>query len=165
MKAISLHQPFASAIAEGAKMVETRSWQTKHRGMLAIHAAAKISTELDSYGSCWNWCGALNRLMGTGLLSKQLPFGGIIAVVTVIGVRRTDDFRLGEVDSLRWRNDLGSLYTWTERQMGDFSLGRYGWILADLVKLREPLPFKGRQGVFEVPDELILPLIEGGLNP
>lgn len=32
MKAISLWQPWASAIAVGAKRVETRSWATKYRG-------------------------------------------------------------------------------------------------------------------------------------
>ena len=39
MKAISLWQPWASAIAIGEKTIETRSWWTPHRGALAIHAA------------------------------------------------------------------------------------------------------------------------------
>jgi len=41
MKAITLHQPFASLVALGVKRIETRSWPTKHRGLIAIHAAAK----------------------------------------------------------------------------------------------------------------------------
>ncbi len=41
MKAITLWQPWASLIAIGAKKIETRSWATKYRGPLAIHAAIK----------------------------------------------------------------------------------------------------------------------------
>ena len=35
MKAISLWQPWASAVALGSKRVETRSWSTSYRGPLA----------------------------------------------------------------------------------------------------------------------------------
>lgn len=38
MKAITLHQPWASLVAEGVKTIETRSWSTKYRGPLVIHA-------------------------------------------------------------------------------------------------------------------------------
>jgi hypothetical protein len=41
MKAISLSQPWASAIALDLKSIETRSWQTKYRGRIAIHASAR----------------------------------------------------------------------------------------------------------------------------
>ena len=33
---------------------------------------------------------------------------------------------------------------------GDFSPGRFGWVLTDIVKIEEPIPWKGRQGFFEV---------------
>lgn len=38
MKTLTLHQPWASLIAMGVKKIETRSWGTKYRGPLAIHA-------------------------------------------------------------------------------------------------------------------------------
>lgn len=41
VKAITLHQPWASFVALGVKAVETRSWATGYRGPLAIHAAAR----------------------------------------------------------------------------------------------------------------------------
>lgn len=41
MKALTLHQPWASLIALGVKTVETRSWSTAYRGPLAIHAAKR----------------------------------------------------------------------------------------------------------------------------
>jgi len=36
MKAISMHQPYASITAQGRKTIETRSWQILHRGDLLI---------------------------------------------------------------------------------------------------------------------------------
>ena len=38
MKALTVRQPWASLIISGAKRVENRSWPTRHRGPLAIHA-------------------------------------------------------------------------------------------------------------------------------
>jgi len=36
LKALSLWQPWASLMALGVKRIETRSWQTQHRGPLII---------------------------------------------------------------------------------------------------------------------------------
>ena len=41
MKALSIRQPWASAIADGIKQVEIRTWSTEHRGDLLIHASSK----------------------------------------------------------------------------------------------------------------------------
>lgn len=38
MKALTIHQPWAQLIALGAKTIETRSWSTRYRGPIAIHA-------------------------------------------------------------------------------------------------------------------------------
>ena len=62
MKAISLHQPWASWIAEGKKTIETRFWPTKYRGDLLI-----VSTKKPKY------CG--------------LPLGQALCVVRVVGCR------------------------------------------------------------------------------
>lgn len=43
MKALTLHQPWASLIALGVKTIETRSWSTRYRGPLAIHASKRES--------------------------------------------------------------------------------------------------------------------------
>ncbi len=42
MKAISIRQPFASLIVAGIKDIENRSWSTKYRGKILIHASRKI---------------------------------------------------------------------------------------------------------------------------
>ena len=41
IKAISLHQPWASLIAQGSKTIETREWPTNHRGDLLIVSTQK----------------------------------------------------------------------------------------------------------------------------
>ena len=41
MKAISLHQPWPSMIANGSKTIETRFWPTSHRGDLLIASTKK----------------------------------------------------------------------------------------------------------------------------
>ena len=41
VKAITIWQPWASLVAVGAKTMETRSWPTKYRGPIAIHAAQR----------------------------------------------------------------------------------------------------------------------------
>ena len=38
--AISMHQPWASLLVHGIKRIEGRSWSTKYRGRLWIHATA-----------------------------------------------------------------------------------------------------------------------------
>ena len=47
MKTISLREPFASLVKEGIKKTETRSWQTKYRGELYIHASKRKLTKKD----------------------------------------------------------------------------------------------------------------------
>lgn len=61
MKALSLRQPWASMIADGRKTIETRTWRTRYRGPLAIHASAHPY--------------------------EDLPTGGIIAVALLYGCR------------------------------------------------------------------------------
>lgn len=45
MKALSLTQPWASLVAIGAKRIETRSWSTSYRGLVAIHASKRFPDE------------------------------------------------------------------------------------------------------------------------
>lgn len=162
MRAISLWQPYATAIAIGSKHIETRHWYTAYRGPLAIHAAKRLNkSELIHIASCWNWCGALApsglSMGGKKSLWELLPFGAIIATCRLVDCRPTDAFTQAELDTPRTPADRrpGQLHDWCERQMGNFELGRFGWVLEDVKPTRRPVPFKGAQGFFNVPDELI----------
>jgi activating signal cointegrator 1 len=166
MRAISLWQPWASAIAVGAKRVETRSWSTSYRGRFAIHAAKRLNIgELIHFSCCWNWCGALQPtglVMGGGSkLDRLLPFGALVATARLVDCRPTGSFTLDELDAPREPQGINAphLYRWTERQMGDFGLGRFGWILEDVRPLEVPVPWRGAQGFFNVPDEVLVPAV------
>ncbi|MCW6051296.1 ASCH domain-containing protein [Lyngbya sp. CCAP 1446/10] len=68
-KAVTLHQPYASLIALKVKRFETRTWPTKHRGPIAIHAGMKLHKEV---------CEVFN------LNPTDLPLGAIVAYADVV---------------------------------------------------------------------------------
>ena len=166
MKALSLTQPWAHAIAVGSKRVETRSWSTEHRGLVAIHAALRHSkTELVSMAANWMWCGALGWTMGDNSLPwNRLQFGKIIAIANLIDCRPTESFTVGEIDDERGPDASirpeYRLYRWCERDMGDFSAGRFGFVLANVRRLVTPIECKGALGFWTVPDSIEMAIRE-----
>lgn len=44
MKALSVKQPWAWLIVNGRKDIENRTWATKYRGRVLIHASKKVDT-------------------------------------------------------------------------------------------------------------------------
>ena len=45
MKVLTLRQPWATLVAEGIKKYEFRSWKTKYRGKILIHAGVGIDKD------------------------------------------------------------------------------------------------------------------------
>ena len=45
MKVLTLRQPWATLVAEGVKKYEFRSWKTKYRGKILIHAGVGIDKD------------------------------------------------------------------------------------------------------------------------
>ncbi len=45
LKVLTLRQPWATLVAEGIKKYEFRSWKTKYRGKVLIHAGTGIDKE------------------------------------------------------------------------------------------------------------------------
>ncbi len=54
MKVITVKQPFASLIAEGLKEYEFRTWRTKYRGKILIHAGKSIDKLAMQKFACYN---------------------------------------------------------------------------------------------------------------
>jgi hypothetical protein len=42
LKAISIRQPWLDLIMKGVKVMDIRSWEMKHRGLIALHAPRQI---------------------------------------------------------------------------------------------------------------------------
>ncbi len=163
MRAISMWQPWASAVAFGSKTIETRHWATKYRGPLAIHAAkgGVSKGDLDYCDKQEPWHGALYQHLGdmfSGNSCRNLPRGQVIAVVNLVDCIPTNHHTIGAIDEPRFPSNpehrQTGRYKWTERDLGDFSDYRFGWIFKDLRLLETPIPFKGHQGFFDVPDHL-----------
>lgn len=129
VRAISLWQPWASAIALGFKTFETRHWQTNHRGPLVIHAAKR---PLCAVGR------RLARLYAMDV--EAMPFGALVLVCNLTGCFATQSFvniPAGDAD------------------FGDFTDGRFAWKLENPRVLQGPIPYTGRQGFFSVPEEVL----------
>lgn len=54
MKVITIKQPFASLIAAGIKCYEFRTWKTKYRGEILIHAGKGINKKAMEKFKCYN---------------------------------------------------------------------------------------------------------------
>lgn len=55
MKAISIKQPWASLIAHGIKDIENRTWATKYRGKVLIHASGKPAGDAYELFTDYQW--------------------------------------------------------------------------------------------------------------
>lgn len=147
MKALSVLQPWASLIALGAKRYETRSWQTRYRGRVAIHASAKFTlAERIEVDSSWWLCGALGRRMGSS--HEDLPTAAVLAFATLVDCIPTERLTVGDLDARRMRPGFGESYAWTERQLGDFTPGRFAWLL-EAIQSIDPVPARGSLGLWE----------------
>ena len=132
MKAISLWQPWASAIALGHKKIETRSWSIRYRGPILIHAAKTFPRVAQDFAS-------VERALGR--MPERVPLGAIVAVARLIIVRPTEELAL-EISAI-------------EKLYGDYSDGRFGWVLDNVRAFKEPIGYRGSQGLFDVPDSVV----------
>lgn len=140
MKASSLWQPWATLVALNEKRIETRSWPTSYRGPLAIHAAKKMTNELARL--TWLTEPFASVLHKHGL--ESLPRGCVVATCELVGCKL-----IPEIPTV-WHTPMGD-WTMTEQEIafGDYTPGRYAWLLADIVALPGPVPARGAQGLWE----------------
>ncbi len=165
MRGLTLTQPWASLVALEAKRIETRSWSTPYRGPIAIHAA-KGPGALGSYKAMRDLCGTqpfFDALMATvpnyneycdrDAIFEQLPMGAIVAVVDLYHCVPTEDL-LSSPNGDYWGIDA---QLWTldenERAFGDYSPGRYGWLLNNVRRLDRPIPCHGALSLWHIAPE------------
>lgn len=147
MKALSLLQPYASLIAVGAKKIETRSWSTKYRGPLAIHASKKLADDQshlcvkEPFYSILTQAG-LSIRRSVVIYDKvwaDLPLGSVIATCNLVNcINMTPEF-IGRVKSAKGY----------EIDFGVYEVGRFAWILENVQPLTEPITAKGALSLWE----------------
>lgn len=82
MKALSIQQPWAWAILHAGKNWENRTWHTRYRGPLLIHAGKAYDPDGQS----------ILDMMGCKLPpAKSLPRGGIVGVAELVNCVRACD--------------------------------------------------------------------------
>ena len=125
MKALSIKQPWVWAILNGGKDVENRTWTSKHRGWIALHASAKPMPATDDDFPGRVRCPDL----------KSLDYSAIC------GVARVVDITPKSRSKWFWRPDDGTI--------------NYGWVLADVTPLPKPIDCKGTLGLWKVPPNIV----------
>lgn len=156
MKVISLLQPWASLVVMGAKKIETRSWNTKFRGEILIHASKKWNAELSNLAEqppFWDFMKEYWPSEEQYTPFSKLPLGAIIGKVTIEHtiiselVKEGHHFHYGS--SKRWD------FTEQEIAFGDYGSGRYGWLLSDPVKFEKPVTCKGALNLWNCPEDTL----------
>jgi single-strand DNA-binding protein len=133
MLALSLWQPWATLVAVGAKRIETRSWRYKGEVpvQLAIHAtktfppAARALCSEEPYQTV---------LRVNGYRSPEsLPLGRVLATCTLLQCVPVETCRPDD---------------YAELAFGDYTPGRFGWLLDDVRRLDPPVQARGAQGLW-----------------
>lgn len=138
MKAFTVYQPYAFAIVAGLKGYEIRPRRTNIRGRVAVHAGKKdalsVIRERDAeeqreilkniYRYFGITDGAVKRL--------RAEAGAVIGTVEIV-----DCVPIEEIV-----NSISPL----ERALGDYSPGRFAWVMKDPVRFEKPIPARGNQG-------------------
>ena len=152
MYCLTIWQPYAQLIADGVKDKETRSWtpSTDKIGQtIAIHAAKRRLPKVIDYRISKQ----LLYRHGFGW-AKTIPFGAVIATARLAGCYYIDSITenrrtaLGISTPIDWANKISP----TEIPIdpyGDYSVGRYAWVLEDIEKLDTPIPIQGEQRLWQ----------------
>jgi|HubBroStandDraft_1064217.scaffolds.fasta_scaffold388191_1 hypothetical protein len=169
-RALSLHQPWASLVALGVKTIETRSWSTKYRGPLAIHAAKRQPSAKEAILLLEAAVCTTQVLPLIWAREPLIPYGAVVATcelvdcLPMVASGEEGAIRTLDVDSngslwivepepddddpdypvQDWRDVSDQL------PYGDFAPGRFAWLLADIKLLDEPVPARGYQGLWSI---------------
>ena len=125
MKVITIKQPYATLIAEGIKKYEFRTWKTKYRGDILIHAGKGISkTAIKRYEH----------------LNLDYPSGAIIAKVTITDCITVDD-------DFRKQLEIEDNYVY-DHIINDKEWNGYGFKLENVKKI-EPISINGKLSLWD----------------
>lgn len=123
MKVLSIKQPWATLIMEGHKRFEFRTWQTKYRGDILIHASKTIdkkgATRLSKY------------------IDGELEVGKILGQVTLV-----DCLEMNDELAKKLAKENSDIYT-----SHSFS-NNYAWQLKDVKKFDELIEVNGKLGLW-----------------
>jgi len=127
-KVLTLRQPYASLIALGHKRIETRGWKTPYRGEILIHAGMSVK----SMPVCRE--PFFRKVLK---VDHMLPLGVILARAQLVDIQPVEELEISD----------------QERAFGDYTPGRYGWLLEDVRQLSHPIMAAGALSLWNYIDE------------
>lgn len=120
MKVLSIKEPYATLIKNKIKFIETRSWKTQYRGDLIIHSCKGVYPVKEKIKH---------------LISEQdLKYGQLLCVVTLEDCIYIDEKFAERIKKEDYNNYL----------CGDYSVGRYAWVLSNVRVLKKPVEISGQ---------------------
>ena len=142
MNALSLIEPWASLVAWGYKKIETRSWYTPYRGVIAIHASKSKEAIKDpeDVDFLFDEAGLATPDWWPDEPTKY-PLGKVVAVVRLL-------------DCKRMTADLIAKTSEQEVAFGAWQEGRFAWYLGEARRIEEAIPCRGALGLWDLPAEV-----------
>lgn len=166
MKVLTVRDPWATLLAVGAKEIETRSWFTRYRGEVAIHASKGLSADESLSSLVPPISRALDRFLPLKIAARpeKWPRGAIVAVGTLVEIWPITRYRGEQVVSCQvdgHDHRAGDVVTVgsepvsdKEEGLGLYCTGRFGWLIADIRRV-VPVPAKGRLGLWTFDGDLV----------
>jgi len=143
MKAISLWQPWATFVAIGWKTIETRTHQ-KFNSLIGQSIAIHATMKIDKLGEWFDYIPShISIVQGVNIEQLiSISCGTIVCTASVTAMRWAPNVDFKEHERWNWQAmcEIG---------------GKFCLFLEDIKPLRIRIPFRGGQGIFNVPDELI----------
>ena len=122
MKVLTIRQPWASLRIDGYKEYEFRSWKTKYRGKILIHAGMSLEKDMITRFESYN---------------LEYPLGFIIGEAILEDCILVDkEFN----EKLRKENPI--VYGRSNH------VETYAWKLSNVKKYKEPIKIKGQLGLW-----------------
>jgi hypothetical protein len=175
VKVLTLRQPWATLVAVRSKTIETRSWSTNYRGALAIHASGRWTPEgrymLVGSGMVSRPAARVLRPLGYKWQrdgrrwTSDMPLGAVVATCQLVDVVPTHQCSppshfeqgYGDLPEKGWdraipewdQGDDTVLTSDANRNFGDFSYGRFAWLLEEIRAVDPPWKATGRLGLWD----------------
>lgn len=133
-KALTICQPYAHLIMRGDKRVENRTWPTRYRGALYIHAG-KSRDWLDDDGDGIDY--------GYNIRIDAMAFGAVVAICTLADCLPHDCVVDGVYDKK---------YPWLRTH--EHAEGPWCWVLTNVHPIG-PWPWRGAQGLWDIDEKAL----------
>ena len=152
MLTITVWQPHATLLMLGVKPFETRSKRAP-ASLIGQRVGIHAGLRLDDLRELAEYIEARND--GAPRIAS---FDAMANALNDAGFNRVGDLPRGHLlGSILVRESVPTVdLTCDPGHFGDFRPGRHAWRVEQPALLRQPVPFKGSQGFFHVPDNLFL---------